>query len=59
METSTSNVTAKRGVAAEMLADVAKPGKRVTVGSDSTYSRSNEASRAVQRSRCVKLESAA
>lgn len=34
---SSSNGTAERDIAAQMLADVAEPGKRVTVGADKAY----------------------
>ena len=37
VQASTSDGTAERDVAAQMLADVAQPGKRVTVGADKAY----------------------
>ncbi len=37
VQASASDGTAERDVAAQMLADVAKPGKRVTVGADKAY----------------------
>ena len=37
VQASSSNGTAERDVAAQMLADVAQPGKRVTVGADKGY----------------------
>ncbi|MFN7309529.1 MAG: IS5 family transposase, partial [bacterium] len=37
VQASTSHGTAEREVAAQMLADVARPGKRVTVGADKAY----------------------
>ena len=37
VQTSTADGTAERSVAAQMLADVAAPGKRVTVGADKAY----------------------
>ena len=37
VQASTSDGTAERDVAAQMLADVAAPGKRVTVGADKAY----------------------
>jgi transposase len=37
VQASTSNGTAERDVAADMLADVANPGKRVSVGADKGY----------------------
>ena len=37
VQASPSEGTAERDIAAEMLADVAQPGKRVTVGADKAY----------------------
>ena len=37
VQASTSNGTAERDIAAQMLADVAGPGKRVAVGADKAY----------------------